>query len=56
MPKGVEYHIPGQAGASCPQCGHFPMRVTNTYNAEGGIRVRRHKCQCGWTGKSTEEV
>lgn len=50
-------------GATCPQCGVFPMRVSKTLLrkrpkwAQPGDRVRYHKCRdCGCCATSVEEA
>jgi hypothetical protein len=43
-------------GATCPQCGRFPVKVTGSGPkvGRGEARVRNHKCECGWRGQSVE--
>lgn len=58
-PKKLErpiYDSGKPAGATCPQCGRFPVPVVSSPAAEGRYKIRYHSCPCGWGGNSAEVV
>jgi ssDNA-binding Zn-finger/Zn-ribbon topoisomerase 1 len=57
-PDGVVRFIaPLAGGATCPACGKHPVPVVSSGKSQGAtVRVRYHKCPCGWSGRSEERV
>ncbi len=51
----AQYVAPVRGGARCPLCGAMAP-TWRTMPVESGCRVRYHKCECGWTGKTVEKV
>lgn len=49
---GVDYSP--QFGATCPKCSRRRVPVITSRPWINGIRVRYHKCACGWQDKSTQ--
>lgn len=49
------YKPPERGGAICEWCGVL-VPSWRTMPAWGGCRVRYHRCSCGWTGKSVEQL
>ncbi|MCE5335583.1 MAG: hypothetical protein LLG06_13445 [Desulfobacteraceae bacterium] len=50
--KGVDFNP--RTGATCPICRTERAEVTRTMPWGGSLRIRYHKCKCGWTFKSME--
>lgn len=50
--SGVDYSP--QYGATCPCCERQRVPVTTSRPWMNNIKVRYHKCVCGWQDKSTQ--
>lgn len=43
-----------ETGATCPACGTVRVKVKSSPPWEDGIKMRRHKCECGERFKSIQ--
>lgn len=43
-----------ETGATCPACGAGKVAIKSSPCWEDGIKIRRHKCECGATFKSIQ--
>lgn len=47
-------YSPERRAAACPACGAW-VKARNVYPWDNGVRIRRHKCSCGYSFKSDEK-
>lgn len=51
----AEYVTPSKGGAVCEECGVL-VAAYRVMPPGGMCRVRYHRCECGWQGKSVEKL
>jgi len=51
----AKYVAPVRGGAICERCGAL-VPAYKRMPPGGGCRVRYHRCECGWAGKSVEKL
>jgi hypothetical protein len=48
-------YVKRRSGCVCPDCGEI-AKVGRTCPPWDGLRIRYQYCDCGWKGKSFEEL
>lgn len=51
----ANYVAPMRGGAVCENCGSV-VAAYRVMPPQGGYRIRYHRCECGWMGKSVEKM
>ena len=51
----AEYQAQIKGGAKCEKCGALVVAY-RVMPPGSGCRVRYHRCECGWSGKSVEKI